>query len=139
MPDRSTFNAANRAYMSRDMYPYGQGETLQIRDVREVTKTKRDGSGSWKALQLWWMEERPPLDLTGQNVDWLVATFGPNDDAWIRKKVYVWNDPKLTRGLALDEAQEPKGAPAAKPGPDPALRQKLAQKPQESPDDDIPF
>lgn len=144
MVDRAKFAAQSKSYMSLDMYAPNDGEVLTIRDVKEVTITPQTGA-PFKKLQLWWVEERPALDLNPSMLAFLIGSFGPDDDAWIRKKVFVFHDPTIRTkrgmgGLVLDTPRmetRPTRASAEKAGPDPALRAALNPKPEM--DDDIPF
>lgn len=134
MTDRSKFVQQNRSYMSHDMYAPNEGETLTIRDVREVTKQGRDGK-TWKQLQIWWMQERPALDLNPSMIAFLVGTYGGDDDQWVRKRVYVFHDPtapgknKITLDSAPADTEMQKTKAALKRQPDDG----------KGPDDEIPF
>ena len=156
MTDRSAFFASQGAWMKKAMYGPGEGETLTIRDVRDHAFTNKDGSTERK-LVLDWKEERPSLTLNKTNFNWLVSTFGGDDDKWVRQRVRVFHDPTITYGgqriggLVLEAAPE---APAQSPagsakgktprGPDPDLRRELNKAQQEAQaqedlDDDVPF
>jgi len=115
MADRTKYQTPARSYMTKDDFPPGQGVTLTIRDVHERTITPKDPSKqAFKRLQVWWVEEgHPPLDLTHSMVSFLVGTFGPDDDQWVRRKVYVYHDETMIDrkgnrgGLALDTPPAP--------------------------------
>lgn len=148
MVDRTNFMASQRPYMTTELYPPNKGEILTIRDIQEVSITPKAGSQPFKKLQLWWKEDRPPLDLNQSMLAFLIGTFGQDDDQWVRQKVYVWHDPtiitKRGRGaLCLDTAYPSPPSPLPGSGPDADLRRELNKQQQETAkqelDDDIPF
>lgn len=146
MTDRAQWAARQANYLSKAVYPPGQGEPLTIRDVRDMAFSSTDGSVQHK-LVLDWQEERPSLALNKTNLQWLIGTFGADDDNWVRKQVFVFHDPtvkygsRIVGGLVLDL---PKNR-----GPDPELRRSIANaqgdsakartQANEGPSDDIPF
>jgi len=139
--DRSKFIAQNQSYLTHDCYEPNAGEVLTIRDCREKTIKMKKG-GSFKRLSLDFVEDRPGLDLDNTMLSYLIGTFGPDDDEWIRKKVYVFHDPTIQgkNKLALDTARDP---PRADPVLQANLRAKIAGatgvKLDKEINDDIPF
>lgn len=152
MTDRTNFFASTSAWMKKDLYKPGEGEVLTIRDVRDHRFQNNDGTSENK-LVIDWKEERPSLTLNKTNFNWLVSTFGGDDDKWVRQKVYVWHDPTISYGgrriggLLLDaptqaeEAPRPTRGQPVKAGPDPDLRKALNPRAGEleGGDSDIPF
>jgi len=136
--------AASARWMKKELYQPGEGEVLTIRDVRDH-RFERDGKAENK-LVLDWKEDRPSLTLNKTNFNWLVSTFGGDDDKWVRQKVRVFHDPTISYGgqriggLVLEAAPAPT---PAKAGPDQDLRRQLNNQQQHQAaqeiDDDIPF
>jgi hypothetical protein len=144
MTDRAQFLARQATYMRKDMYAPGKGEDLTIKDCRVQVFTSTKGDSDEK-LVLDWREDRPPLALNRTNAGWLVSTFGPDDEAWMGKRVHVFHDAgvrfggRAVGGLVIEQAHS---APAA--GSDPALKKTLAAPARPTPEpkelsDDIPF
>ena len=147
MTDRSNYFASSAKWLKKDRWPAGEGEVLLIKDVRDQEFKNKDGTSEHK-LVLEWRQDVPPMTLNKTNYNWLLGTFGGNDDNWVGKRVYVWHDPtveypKGTRvgGLALDKAPmtEIERTKAAIAGAHGLEQQKQDQQAHGDPDDDIPF
>jgi hypothetical protein len=136
MTDRSEFTAPRESrWLTKAHIPAGKGKTLTIRDCRVEDLKTKDGKVEQK-LVIEFREIDQSMTLNRTNCQWLVSTFGPDDDQWIGKRIMVLHEPNImfggqrVGGLVIDQA----------PGPDPTLPVKRAA-PKTDPEisDDIPF
>ncbi len=130
--------------MSKDLYDKGKGETLTIASISFEKFTQRNGESVEKAC-VHWVEDRLPYACNATNLNWIIGTYGPQEQHWQGKKVFVFHDPTVkwgsdvVGGLVFDRPPSGKDQKLSLDLKKPLKKQLLIENQAEAPDDEIPF